>query len=95
MLDTQKATSATVKDNHNPEWNFTTTFDVNKNTTQKIIILVFDEDLVKDDSLGSTSIDIGLVQKNIKLSNKWVPLENCKPGEILLSAEYVSNSMVE
>ena len=50
---------------------------------------------MKDDSLGSTSIDIGLVQKNIKLLNKWIPLENCKSGEILLSAEFISSSMVE
>ena len=41
MLDTQKATSATVKDNHDPEWNFTTAFDVDKDTTQKVIISVF------------------------------------------------------
>merc|ERR1712055_629563 len=95
MLDTQKATSATVKDNHNPEWNFTTKFDIDKNTTQKMTIAVFDEDLGKDDSLGSTSLDIGVVQTNIKLLNQWVPLENCKSGEILLSAEFIPSSMVE
>ena len=56
MLDAQKAKSTTVKDNHNPEWNFTSTFDVDKNTTEKMKIAVFDEDLEKDDSLGSTSL---------------------------------------
>merc|ERR1711936_1363572 len=95
MLDIQKATSATVKDDHNPEWNFTTTFDVDKNTTQMMTIAVFDEDLGKDDSLGSTSLDIAVVQTNIKLMNQWVPLENCKSGEILLSAEFIPSSMVE
>ena len=36
MLDAQKAKSTTVKDNHNPEWNFTSIFDVDKNTTEKM-----------------------------------------------------------
>merc|ERR1711976_771835 len=29
-LDNQKAKSATVKNNHNPEWNFPATFDIGK-----------------------------------------------------------------
>ena len=95
MLDAQKAKSTTVKDNHNPELNFTSTFDVDKNTTEKMKIEVFDEDLGKDDSLGSTSLDIGTIQSHMKLLNQWVPLENCKSGESLLSAEFIPSWMAE
>merc|ERR1711887_319241 len=47
-----------------------------------------DEDLGKDDSLGNTSLNISSIQKQEKLLNQWIPLENCKSGEVLLSAEF-------
>merc|ERR1712013_946338 len=42
-LGQQKAKSATVKNNHNPEWNFKASFDINENTTNEVSIAVFDE----------------------------------------------------
>merc|ERR1712106_763959 len=94
-LGKQKAKSATVKNNHNPEWNFKATFDVDQNTTEGIHIAVFDEDFGKDDSLGSTLLDITKVQEHNKLMNQWIPLEKCKSGEILLSAEFIPLSLVQ
>merc|ERR1739838_745541 len=44
-LGKQKAKSATVKNNHNPEWNFKSTFDVDQNTSEGVNIAVFDDDL--------------------------------------------------
>merc|ERR1711892_275930 len=88
-LGNQKAKSATVKNNHNPEWNFKATFDVDQNTTQNINIAVFDDDFGKDDSLGSTLLDISKVQEHHQLLNQWIPLEKCKSGAVLLSAEFV------
>merc|ERR1711892_1256275 len=88
-LGNQKAKSATVKNNHNPEWNFKATFDVDQNTTQNINIAVFDDDFGKDDSLGSTLLDISKVQEHHQLLNQWIPLEKCKSGAILLSAEFI------
>merc|ERR1712128_258101 len=94
-LGEQKAKSATVKNNHNPEWNFKATFDVDQNTKEGINIAVFDEDFGKDDSLGSTILDISKVQEHTKLLNHWIPLEKCKSGEVLLSAEFIPLAIVQ
>merc|ERR1712226_324735 len=88
-LGKQKAKSLTVTNNYNPEWNFISTFDVNRKTSENIIIEVFDEDLGKDDALGSTFLDVTSIQKQKHLIHQWISLENCKSGEILLSAEFV------
>merc|ERR1712106_332693 len=94
-LGKQKAKSATVKNNHNPEWNFKATFDVDQNTKEGINIAVFDEDFGKDDSLGSTILDISKVQEHTKLLNHWIPLEKCESGEILLSTEFIPRAKVQ
>merc|ERR1712106_1189952 len=94
-LGKQKAKSDTVKNNHNPEWNFKAIFDVDQNTTEGINITVFDEDFGKDDSLGSTILDISKVQEHNILLNQWIPLEKCKSGEVLLSAEFIPLAIVQ
>merc|ERR1712128_202662 len=94
-LGMQKAKSATVKNNHNPEWNFKAIFDVDQNTTEGVHIAVFDDDFGKDDSLGSTFLDISKVQEHQQLMNQWVPLEKCKTGDVLLSAEFIPLAMVQ
>merc|ERR1739838_492616 len=88
-LGKQKARSGTVKNNHNPEWNFKTIFDVDQNTSEGINIEVFDDDFGKDDSLGNTLLDISKVQEHQQLLNQWIPLEECKSGEVLISAEFI------
>merc|ERR1739838_990331 len=75
-LGEQKAKSATVKNNHNPEWNFKATFDVDQNTAESINIAVFDEDFGKDDTLGSTFLDLNKVQEHQQLLNKRLRLHN-------------------
>merc|ERR1712168_1576458 len=85
----QKAKSKTVKNNHNPEWNFEATFEVDQNTPETMRVDVFDEDLGKDDILGHKVLDISTVLEKKKLQNEWIPLDNCKSGEILLSAEFI------
>merc|ERR1711936_1555013 len=94
-LGKQTTKSETVKNNHNPEWDFKAIFDVDHNTSDKVTIEVFDDDFGKDDSLGNTSLDVIAVQKNKKLLNQWIPLENCKSGEILLSAEFLPLPIVK
>ena len=53
-LDNQKAKSAAVKINHNPEWNFEVIFNMSDRTSQNLNIAVFDDDIGKDDSLEKT-----------------------------------------
>merc|ERR1711872_803995 len=85
----QKAKSATVKNSHNPEWNYKAAFDVDETTPHEINISVFDEDVGKDDSLGNAVLDISSIQEKSQLINQWIPLSNCKSGKILVSAEFV------
>merc|ERR1711936_1410821 len=94
-LGKQTTKSETVKNDHNPEWDFKASFDVDQNTSDKVTIEVFDDDFGKDDSLGNTSLDVIAVQKNKKLLNQWIPLEKCKSGQILLSAEFIPVAIVK
>ena len=94
-LGKQKAKSATVKIDHNPEWNFKASFDIDPKISEDIQIEVFDEDLGKDDSLGHISVNISSVQKHKQLLNQWIPLDSCKSGELLISAEVVALSNIK
>merc|ERR1712055_315265 len=94
-LGKQKAKSSTVKNDHNPEWNFKASFDVNPNVSEDIHIEVFDEDLGKDDSLGYTSLKIDEIAEQNALSNQWIALQNCKSGEVLVSAEFIPLDNIE
>merc|ERR1712106_63521 len=94
-LGNQKAKSATVKNNHNPEWNFEATFEIDENTSEGVNIAVFDDDFGKDDSLGSKTLDIHSIQEHKQMLNQWIPLENCKSGEVLFSAEFVPHGSVQ
>merc|ERR1712168_1767681 len=94
-LGQQKAKSATVKNNHNPEWNFKASFDINESTTNEVSIELFDEDFGKDDTLGSTVLDLTQVQEKKQLLNQWIPLKNCKSGEVLISAEFIPQAAVQ
>merc|ERR1711915_661653 len=89
----QKAKSASVKNSHNPEWNYKAAFDVDETTLNEINIFVFDEDVGKDDSLGNAVLDISSIQEKSQL-NQWIPLSNCKSGEILVSAEFVPQGKI-
>merc|ERR1711887_403248 len=91
----QKAKSKTVKNNHNPEWNFEATFDIDENSADGVNIAVFDDDFGKDDSLGYKTMDIVVIQEKQKLLNQWITLENCKSGEVLLSAEFIPLASVQ
>merc|ERR1711872_956735 len=91
----QKAKSKTVKNNHNPEWNFEARFDIDENSSEGLNIAVFDDDFGKDDSLGNKTMDIIDIQENMKVLNKWIPLENCKSGEVLLSAEFIPQASIQ
>merc|ERR1712106_1020569 len=60
-----------------------------------ITIAVFDDDFGKDDSLGSAIVDISKVQEQKQLLNQWIPLEKCKSGEVLISAEFIPQALVQ
>merc|ERR1712013_850349 len=88
-LGKQKAKSATVKNDLNPEWGFTETFDIDSHSPQELLVEVFDEDIGKDDFLGKVTIDLNNILHNSLSENTWVPLESCTSGELLLSADFI------
>merc|ERR1712002_1045558 len=94
-LGQQKAKSTTVKNNHNPEWNFKASFDINESTTNEVSIELFDEDFGKDDTLGSTVLDLSQIQEQKQLLNQGIPLKNCKSGEVLISAEFIPQAELQ
>merc|ERR1712098_306578 len=83
--------SKIVKGNLNPEWSLEKIFTVTKNTPKEILIEVYDKDKVtKDDFMGRNSI---LISDIPKLSQgSWIPLQDCKNGEIFLSGEIIPST---
>jgi len=87
---TQKEKSETVYNDQDPVWHVTGCFDVHQQSSNEITIEVFDEDTIgKDDYLGKAIIDIQELFEAKEFFNKWVSLEKCKTGEILVSAKFI------
>merc|ERR1711962_1418971 len=80
-----------VKGNLNPEWSLEKIFTVTKNSPKEILLEVYDKDKVtKDDFMGRTSIIISDIPKLSQGS--WIPLKDCKNGEIFLSGEIIPST---
>merc|ERR1711881_587177 len=86
----EKFKSKTINNNHNPEWNFDIKFDIDNETAHEISLEVYDEDMIgKDDPLGKTKLHLSQIVNQRKIINNWIPLQQCKSGEVLFSAEFV------
>merc|ERR1711915_745960 len=94
-LNNQKAKSATVKNNHNPVWNFEAIFNISDKTSENLNLAIFDDDIGKDDSLGSAVIDLRKLQEQQLLLNQWITLDKCNSGEVLVSAEFIPMCHIE
>ena len=68
---------------------YTIKFDLTQDTKEEITVEVFDDDIGKDDRLGDTKIPVRQIIQQRNIVNNWIPLKNCKSGEVLFSAEYV------
>jgi len=56
-------------------------------TSQHVKVEVFDKDLGKDDLLGVADLSLVDIVVNPLVPPQWIPLQNCKSGEILLMAK--------
>merc|ERR1719369_2345036 len=83
----QKEQSPTVNNDQNPVWNFTALFDIDK-PENEITIELFDEDIGKDDFLGKAMVDVKSIIE-VEWTNKQIALEDCKSGDIIISAKFV------
>ena len=86
-LGDQIKTSQHIKNTQNPEWNFHSKFDMVETTSQHVKVEVFDKDLGKDDLLGVADLSLVDIVNNPLVPPQWIPLQNCKSGEILLTAK--------
>jgi Ca2+-dependent lipid-binding protein len=94
-LGDQVFKTKTINNNHNPEWNYNVTLDISEESPDQVILQVFDEDIGKDDELGITYVDLREVVSSMKFTDRWFSLEECKSGEILISAEFLTGEKIE
>merc|ERR1719394_595299 len=86
----QKFKSVKVSNSSNPEWNFVNTIYINKEVTTEFSVEVYDEDtFTKDDFMGRVVLKIEDLSRLQRA--EWMPLRDCKAGEILISAELVDD----
>ena len=78
-----------MKNNHNPQWNFDITFDIDNETPETINLEVFDQDIGKDDALGKAEISLRKIINHKKVIEQWIKLEDVKTGDVLFSAEFI------
>ena len=86
----QKAKTNTVRNTQNPQWDFSTEFEVPDGEDTDINIEVFDNDkLGRDKSLGSLSLGLDDILKAPEGEGLWYPLAGSKSGELLLASDFL------
>ena len=48
---------------------------------------MYEEDIGKDDFMGKIAMDINELVYKQKLTDQWIPLSDCKSGEIFVTVE--------
>ena len=80
--------SATVNNKNSPVWEFKVELDYMEASPRQASIEVFDDDIGKDAPIGNVTLDINEVVKAHKIEQIY-KLENCKTGELLISAFFI------
>merc|ERR1711981_381710 len=89
-LGKQASKSPTIDNNQHPEWNYDVSLDILKDSPEEVIIEVFDEDIIgKDDKMGFAKVSLQQIIASKSMVNQWIKLQECKSGEVLISAEYI------
>jgi hypothetical protein len=89
-----------VDNSQNPEWDFTANVNYTGDPGLQLVIEVHDDDIGKDDLLGSTAISMmGILQSQVGRAgegqlrprqgfvDKWFTLEGVKSGEVQVSVQ--------
>ena len=87
-LGQEKHKSETVNNSRNPTWNYDVTLDIMMDSPRQISFQVFDDDAGHEVTLGNMTLDTDAIIKKEKLENLWTRLENCKSGELIISAKF-------
>jgi len=94
-LGGDKHKTKTVNNSHNPTWNFAVEFNITEASPRQISFEMFDDDIGNDATLGNLTLDMDTLFKKKKIDNQWTPLENCKSGQLLISAIFTPSLAVE
>ena len=84
----QKMKSKVFKNNLNPEFNFQEQFVYKVGDSTLMKIELYDDDVGKDEFLGSVVIDLSGVVAGQDIINHWKDLEGVKRGKICFSFEF-------
>jgi len=85
-----KRQSKVTKSTQNPEWQYDVDFELNEESKEMISIEIYDQDYGPDEPMGITSIDLSTISRTTPMQEKWIPLQNCSSGDVLISAAYIS-----
>merc|ERR1712228_811069 len=79
----KKFKSQTVKANLNPVWDYAIEIDLNEQTSDEVVISVYDKDIGRNDLMGSVNLSVKEIKELKKVAKKTVPLNYCKSGKIV------------
>ena len=84
-----KFVSAKKSNTNDPEWNFEIDIKIHENFKEHIQLEVLDQDKIsKDDSLGSTHLDVKCIMEQNSQDKCWVKLTDSKIGEVQYTATF-------
>ena len=85
----QKAKTNTIKNTLNPQWNFSTDFNVPDGDDNTIDIEIFDNDRFgRDKSLGKLPLDLqDLLDKDLS-DGAWFPLDGSEAGQVFIATDF-------
>ena len=89
--DGQKSKSKHVKNDRNPELEFTTGYVTEDDGPSELVIELKDHDFGKDESLGSCSFDLRGVMSGGEVQQVWTDLVGVKTGKVLVSIQFTGS----
>jgi len=88
--------SKTVKNDLNPEFEFSTGYVIEEDGPADLFIELYDkDDIGKDDSLGDVKFDIRALASEGNLTEAWANLQNAKKGRVQLSLDYSPSGYID
>ena len=92
----QKAKTNTIKNTQNPQWNFSTDFNVPDGKDKAISVEVLDNDRFgRDKSLGKLELEVGdLVGDAGAGEGRWYPLDGSKSGQVFIASDFLGPDCV-
>ena len=80
--------SETISNNLNPEWNFSSSFEILNMEEKYIHINVYDDDFGRDKDQGCYSLPLEMALNQLTEAGQWFSLAGCQSGEIFISSQF-------